>query len=153
MLNANELLPSQTPKEISQQLHKRPKLPPFVKNFKSSSADNATNYKVGDTKTWNKLTWHFCDYPNHHDKQKWHTHSPDKCHLRKKWLESDKPIEANANVDDEEPETPQQDDGPAELQDGTNPLTAMLANALTLASDNSKASKLISEALNTIHFS
>ena len=41
--------------------------PPFVKHFKSSTGSNATPYKVGDTKEWNKLTWHFCDCPNHRD--------------------------------------------------------------------------------------
>jgi hypothetical protein len=89
-------------------------LPPFVKHFKSFSANDATKYKVGDTKTWNKLTWHFCDYPNHRDKQKWHTHAPDECRLHKKWLESDTPVGANATVDDEAPKLPSQDDTPTE---------------------------------------
>jgi hypothetical protein len=132
--------------------NKKPKLPPFVKHFKSSSADDAVKYKVGDTKTWNKLTWHFCDYPNHRDKQKWHTHSPDECRLRKKWLESNTPVGANAILDDDAPEPPQDEESTA--QDApANPLAAMLANALTLASDNSEASELISEALNAIHLS
>jgi hypothetical protein len=116
---------------------------------KTSSADDAVKYKVGDTKTWNKLTWHFCDYPNHRNKQKWHTHSTDECRLSKKWLESN-PIGANATVDDKQ-QPPQPDDKSVTQEEEANPLAAMLANALTLASDNSEASELISEALNAIH--
>jgi hypothetical protein len=78
-----------------------------------------------------------------------HTHSTNKCRLRKKWLESN-PIGANATVDDEQ-QPPQPDDESVTPEEEANPLATMLANALTLASDNSEASELISEAVNAIH--
>jgi hypothetical protein len=53
-------------------------------------------------------------------------------------------------VDDEQ-QPPQPDDESVTPEEEANPLATMLANALTLAFDNSEASELISEALNAIH--
>lgn len=63
------------------------KLPPFAKHFKSSTAANATPFKVGDSKEWNGQTWYFCDCPNHRDRVKWHTHTAATCRSRLRWLE------------------------------------------------------------------
>jgi hypothetical protein len=55
------------------------KLPPFVKHYRSFPTNDATIYKVGDSKTWNNAMWYFCDCPTHRDKVKWHTHPTDTC--------------------------------------------------------------------------
>jgi hypothetical protein len=54
-----------TPSNNTNDDRKKLKQPPFVKHYKSSVADGDKAFKVGDTKVWNKATWHFCDCPNH----------------------------------------------------------------------------------------
>jgi hypothetical protein len=127
------------------------KLPPFVKHFKYSTGSDGKKFKVGESKSWNNLTWYFCDCPNHRDTVKWHTHPATKCRTRMKWLEKEGEARANAGIeeeneeiDDVEEDVPPNDDGLA------NNLTLMLANALMLAQDNATATELISEALQAI---
>lgn len=133
------------------------KLPPFVKHYKSSNAADAQPYKVGDSKTWNNLTWYFCDCPNHRDRIKWHTHTADSCHSRQRWLANpgSRAPPPTANV--------VAADAPTALTTPTGLLsdsisspdnsdvTALLAAALSHSSDNSTARDLIADALNALH--
>jgi hypothetical protein len=125
------------------------KQPPFIKHFKSSPGPDATKFKVGDSKPWNNQTWYFCDCPNHRDRIKWHPHTATECRTRTKWLENkDSEPVAKPGIEDKDVAIPDVED------DGTlsnpNDLTAMLANALTLAQDNAVATELISEALQAL---
>ena len=45
-------------------------IPPFVKDTVNVTIAN----KVGDTKTWNKTLWYYCNFPNHRNVMRWHTH-------------------------------------------------------------------------------
>jgi hypothetical protein len=127
------------------------KLPPFVKHFKSSTGSDGQKFKVGDKKTWNNSTWYFCDCPNHRDKVKWHTHEATECRTRKKWLEKENEPRANlAADDDDDASVGTEPEADAPTADPGNDLTAMLANALTLAQDNPEATELISDALECI---
>jgi hypothetical protein len=127
-------------------------LPPFVKHFKSSTGSDGQKFKVGSKKIWNNSTWYFCDCPNHRDKVKWHTHDEaTECRTRKQWLEKENEPRANLAADDDaddsvgtEPEADTPTVGPG------NNLTAMLANALTLAQNNPEATELTSDALKCI---
>ena len=38
-------------------------VPPFFKDTVNVAIAN----KVGDTKTWNKTLWYYCDFSNHHN--------------------------------------------------------------------------------------
>jgi len=60
--------------------------PPFLTHFKDS---NGVKYKLGDTKIFNSITFHFCDCPLHHNCLKWHTHSPMDCHTRNHLLKKE----------------------------------------------------------------
>jgi hypothetical protein len=128
------------------------KLPLFAKFYKSASGAEGQKFKLGDSKTWNNTTWYFCDCSNHHDKVKWHTHEPAFCRTQQKWIEN-KATGVKANVGEVDDDVPfdvdeQEDDIPS-VGPG-NDLTAMLANALTLAQDNAEARELISEALESL---
>jgi len=46
---------------------------PFLTHFKDS---NGVKYKLGDTKIFNGVTFHFYNYPFHRNCLKWHTHTP-----------------------------------------------------------------------------
>ena len=59
---------------------------PFVRHFKATTASDAANFKVGDTKEWKGDTWYVCDCPNHRDRLKWHSHTAPECRTRYKWL-------------------------------------------------------------------
>jgi hypothetical protein len=130
---------------------KKFKQPPFVKHYKSSVADGDKAFKVGDTKVWNKETWHFCDCPNHRDRIKWHTHSTADCRTHRNWIEKGSPpVISNpaindSNADDEE--------APFEEEDSllTDDITTLLANTLSLAGDHTVASELIANAMDAIH--
>ena len=53
-------------------------VPPFFKETVNSTIAN----KVGDTKTWNKTLWYYCDFPNHHNGMRRHKHKATDCKLR-----------------------------------------------------------------------
>ena len=131
------------------------KRPPFVQHFKSSSTPNATAYKVGDTKTWNGETYHFCDCPTHRDKIRWHTHSADSCRTRKKWMESqgNRKVSANLAYSEDASATNSVDDK-LQTQDEymapNDQVTALLAQALSLASHNETARDFIADALGSL---
>jgi hypothetical protein len=121
------------------------KLPPFARHFKASVDDNSKKYKIGDTQTWDKLTWYFCDCPTHRNKIKWHTHTPEICRTRIKWLENkgSAPIANIADDDAADDATSVADDAHAG-QD----ITGLLAHAFNLAGGNDEVKDLIAEALN-----
>jgi hypothetical protein len=71
--------------------------PPFVTHYKDPSGKA---YKVGDTKEWNGVEYHFCDTPNHRHRHKWHPHSAGDCRTRKSWIDRGRPPIVRANVGD-----------------------------------------------------
>jgi hypothetical protein len=133
------------------------KFPPFAKHFKSSSAADATVYKVGDSKEWNSLTWYYCDCPLHRDKFKWHTHTAETCRTRKKWLEDggkqNSPIAQVAGTSDGSTATPLTAPTITANSNSTQftDVTSLLAAALSMAGNNSAAKEAIADALNAIH--
>lgn len=122
------------------------KQPSFRKHTKTK--DNVA-YKVGDTKTWNKRVWHFCDAPNHKGGCHWHLWPTSECGIRKRWLAKQ---ETNANVvtaTDEDISTIT-DNTPTQEPVSTQAST-ILANVLqSLNDDNSDARDHIAEALNAL---
>ena len=140
------------------------KLPPFVKYFKTSAAPDAPKFQVGDTKVFEGVTYYFCDCPKHRDNIRWHKHHPDQCRTRQRWLANGggsipPPI---ANVGAETPTTnsvltdpsgapSSLTPAPAPPPDTTSDVTALLADALQLMSDNPLARDLIADALNAVH--
>ena len=121
--------------------------PPFLKHFKCGQTGK--HYAVGDTKDFKGTTYYFCDAPNHRFKTKWHKHHPDKCRLRKAWLKEKEEKETNpppeANVGDAE-ENDDEDVSPDEPSNSN--ITALLASAMNLATDNDVVKDLIAEAIN-----
>ena len=143
---------------------KSTKQPPFLTHYKTSLSPDAPKFTLGDTKVFEGVTYHFCDCPKHRDKIKWHQHPPDQCRTRQRWLangggSAPPPI---ANVGDDSPTanspltnpsappslaTPTPAPPPAQTSD----VTALLADALQLMSDNPIARDLIADALNAVH--
>ena len=134
--------------------NKKPRYPPFCRHFKTSTDENATLYKVGDTKQWDGSTWYFCDCPNHKDKLRWHSHKPEVCRTRKRWLaEKDEAVANNAEAE-EVASTITQETAPSTVApNDTKSLSAMLADALSVSGNHSVASELIAEALDSIEHS
>jgi len=60
--------------------------PPFFTHFKDS---NGVKYKLGDTKIFNGVTFHFCNCPLHCNRLKWHTHTSKDCCTRNHWLKKE----------------------------------------------------------------
>ena len=134
------------------------KLPPFAKFTKVTNTPDATLFKVGDSKTWNNQTWHYCDCPNHRDGIHWHTHAAEACRTRARWLKSkEKEAKPVANVAEEQSTTIEtQDNDPQQLTTDNKPtndstdIMALLAAALNMTGDNEIAKDLIADALNAI---
>ena len=59
-------------------------LPPFARHYKDGAEGN--KYKAGDTKVHDGITWHFCDFPDHNTRIKWHKFAVGDCKARKAWL-------------------------------------------------------------------
>lgn len=141
---------------------KKAKMPPFIRHYKVAKDPASAKYKVGDSKTFDNTTWYFCDCPTHRDRIKWHTFPAETCRGRKKWLSeggssSAPPVaqvgDANG-VQDDGTDTTLTDSnagssGSSNVDAGD--VTALLANALALTTDNSSAHDLIADALNAIH--
>ena len=123
----------------------------FFKHYKSSTDDDSTTYKLGDSQTWNKETWYFCDCPTYRDHIKWHIHTADTCRTRLKWLESKNTSSSTS------PPTAHISDDPTDLEPapGITPpptdITGFLVSALSLSQDNPIAHDLIADALNAFH--
>ena len=130
------------------------KQPPFLKHYKSSSAADAVNYKVGDTRDFDGQTYHFCDCPIHRDRLKWHPFPYTECRLRTKWLAEKGVLEKNptapppvAHVSDSDAATE-----PTDLTSDATPsldATAALAHAFSQVSDPT-VQALIADALNAM---
>ena len=127
-------------------------LPLFVQDLKDSTG---VPFKLGDTKLWNKKTWHFCDCPNHKDSAHWHTFKTEDCRTRKRWLkkkDEDSSVPASANLVDDtstlssvtgstaKPSTPAVD---------ASAMHAFLSKALESA-DNDAAREIIADAFNAV---
>ena len=132
-------------------------LPPWIKHWQHTVDGVKVKYKVGDSKKWQGETWYFCDYPNHRDRAKWHTHSAETCRTRKRWLKNKKKITANeADIDndtDEVPSDTSEEETPEPKPDdatssASKDVTSLLATALNLLSDNPQARDLIADAIN-----
>ena len=127
--------------------------PPFLTHFQSA---DKVKYKLGDKKDHNGTTFFFCDCPLHKNKLKWHTHHPDKCRLRAKWMKTKSSSDvvdndATANVGENADSTSVADT--SESSSSLNPSTstdvqALLASAMNLVSDNDVLKDIISDALN-----
>jgi hypothetical protein len=126
------------------------KMPPFLRHYKSSISPGSVTYKVGDSKPFDGATWYFCDYPNHHNHIKWHTHTPADCRTRINWLAnktSGKPVANAAEIDNN-----QDSILPDSAADSvSNDITGLLASAMNMVGDNPVASDLIADALNAVH--
>ena len=59
-------------------------VPPFVKDTVKGTISN----KVGDTKTWNKTLWYYCNLPYHRNGMHWHKHKATDCKSRLRHLQS-----------------------------------------------------------------
>ena len=59
-------------------------IPPFVKD----TVNIAIAMKIGDTKTWNKTLWSYCNFPNHRNGMHWHKHKATDCKSRLRHLQS-----------------------------------------------------------------
>ena len=123
-----------------------------------TNTPDATLFKVGDSKTWNNQTWHYCDCPNHRDGIHWHTHAAEACRTRARWLKSkEKEAKPVANVAEEQSTTIEtQDNDPQQLTTDNKPtndstdIMALLAAALNMTGDNEISKDLIADALNAI---
>ncbi|CAJ1939975.1 unnamed protein product [Cylindrotheca closterium] len=125
------------------------KLPPFVRHFKKPESEGGTPYVIGNTKTYNATTWHFCGCPKHRSNLKWHTHPTADCKIRKVWLEEKAAAAAVANVGDVQSEIPIKEGSAA--SNATSGVTALLANALLMIGDDDALHDVISEALSALH--
>jgi len=120
--------------------------PPFVKHYKSSPEPDAPKFKLGDKKEWKGSTYHFCDCPNHRARIKWHTHKPDDCNTRIRWLAEKSgttPSPPTANVADttgEEGATPPPADD----------ATALLASVMNTLTGNADAQASIADAIHAL---
>ena len=131
------------------------KLPPWAYYFKAPDAEGGSHYKTGDTKMFESQKWHFCDSPNHCNKQKWHLHSADVCKNRKQWMQKDSPpvaLAADASDVTGTPEIspPSDTPVPASAAPSTGPpaeLTVLLASCLQQAGDDPILQALIADAL------
>ena len=129
--------------------------PDFLYHYKDGTTNQ--NYKVGDKKEFNGTTFYFCDAPWHKKKAKWHTHTAEKCRVRKNWLKSnkgkDKDDDASQNRSNPEANVADTDSSANDTpNDSTSfsDVTALLASAMNLVSDNDAVRDQIAEALNLI---
>ena len=137
---------------------KTPIEPPFLRWFKSSAGAEGVPFKVGDTKSFQGKTWHYCDCPNHKGGARWHPHKTSACRTRQAWLknkDANHNPTANLATDDEnKPPTDDSSDAPDSSSDGTaNPsdqVTALLAQALALSSGNEAVADYIHDALGAL---
>ena len=53
-------------------------VPPFVKDTVNGTIAN----EIGETKTWNKTLWYYCEFPNNHNGMCRHKHKATNCKLR-----------------------------------------------------------------------
>jgi hypothetical protein len=118
---------------------------------RATNAPDSQKFKVGDSKSWNDLTWYFCDCPNHCDRVKWHTHPADTCRTHQRWLEGKNGPAANPAIADARTNATTTTALNAAGQDGKDGCTNLPANAVNLTGDNDAAKDFIAEALNAIH--
>lgn len=135
--------------------------PPFVTHYKSSEG---TKYKLGDKLVHDGFTFYFCDCPLHLNKLKWHTHHPDKCRIRNRWLKekgssttTSTPTDATANISEENGaynasnSESTDDTNTTDASVPTQDVQALLANAINLVTNNDVAKDLMCDALNAFN--
>lgn len=133
--------------------------PPFVTHYKSAAGDK---YKLGDTLNHEGATFHFCDCPLHRNKLKWHTHTPDQCRIRTRWLkgkDSSSPptvkpdaaahiSEENLAYDASNSTSTDTDTTSIAPVQPTQDVQALLATAMNLVADNGVVKDFICDAIN-----
>ena len=129
--------------------------PPFLIHYQTP---DKIKYKVGDKKDHEGTTFFFCDCPLHKNKLKWHTHHPDKCRIRNKWLKEKTspgttPPDASANLSEENDaygnsSTVSEDTSELTPPNITSDVQALLASALNLCGDNDVLRDSIADAIN-----
>ena len=120
------------------------KKPPFVKHTKKTAGRDSEPYKVGDSKTWNDVTWYFCDCPNHREGAHFHPHKAEDCKTRKKWIDGGSKPAANV-VDTEEVDVEVQAEG---TEEGSARMA--LAAAFQALHYNPEAQSLVADMLETL---
>ena len=99
--------------------------------------NSSEKYKVGDTKTHNNETYHFCDCPNHKGGVHWHKFKAEECRTRKKWLADKGNNSGPKNNIDGNKKTQLQAKLGEMLQDADNDeARAHIAELINLAEDN-----------------
>ena len=68
--------------------------PDFLRHWRSAEGKK---YVIGDEKEFDGKIFYFCDAPNHKDRIKWHTHTSERCRLRKKWLKQNETSTSREN--------------------------------------------------------
>lgn len=139
-----------TDPDASKTADTEPKKPPFLRHYKHTKASDSPLYKIGDTKEWQGVTYHFCDAPTHRDRVRWHKHPPTKCNVRSRWLEkqqndADKPA---ANVADD-PSPPADDATQLTEETKDSDVASLLASALVIAPDDN-VRNVLNDALSFI---
>ena len=118
--------------------------PPFVRHYKASTEENSVLYKLGDTKEWKSNTYYFCDCPFHRNKLKWHTHKPEDCKTRIRWLAT------KGNNDSPSPAANVAEDADLPSDTTSDDPSALLASVLSSLSGNSEAQAFVADAINAL---
>ena len=117
-------------------------VPIFVKDTVNGTIAN----KVGDIKTWNKILWYYCNFTNHCNDMRWHTHKATDCKPRLRHVQSNASPPASNLANDELPNKEPFSDQPFPTDDG-NDITSLLAPALNTSGNNTELQEKISMAL------
>ena len=102
--------------------------------FKNTVKGTIAN-KVGDTKTWNKTLWYYCDFLNHRNGMCWHKHKATDCKSRLCYVQSNALPPAANLANDESPNKEPYANQPVLTDDG-NGITFLLVSALNMSDDN-----------------
>ena len=147
------------PDSINHDPTKTPKRdpPPFVTHYKSSEGKK---YNIGNTLDHDGSTFHYCDYPLHRNKLKWHTHHPDQCRICNRWMKdkdssssppADADAAANISVENNVYEAGNLISDETSTTSSSKPnqdVQAILATAMNLVTDNDIAKDFICDASN-----
>ena len=115
---------------------------PFVKDTVNGTIDN----KFGDTKTWNKKLWYYCNFHNNRNGMRWHKHKAADFKSRLRHVQSNASPPAANLANDESPNKEPSADQPVPTNDG-NDTTSLLASALNTSDENPELQKKIAMAL------
>ena len=117
-------------------------VPPFVKDTFNSTIAN----KVGDTKTFNKTLWYYCNFHHHRNGMRWHTHKATDCRLRLCRVQSNASSPSSTLANDESPNKEPPVDQPVPINDGHD-ITSLLVSYLIMSGNNPDLQEKIAMAL------